>query len=136
MQKGKKQHSTAYRALAVLLSVIILLLSLGVGATASSEEANIIYSNGYKIEKITNPTKGEGDVDGIIQGGDRNNCYAWAMTERDGFLYIGTNRNILGGMIAQFAQAMTQAGLTYDQVWDIPVGADIEKSAAQVEPHS
>ena len=32
---------------------------------------------------------------------------------------IGTNRNILGGMIAQFAQAMTQAGLTYDQVWDI-----------------
>ena len=65
MQKGKKQHSTAYRALAVLLSVIILLLSLGVGATASSEEANIIYSNGYKIEKITNPTKGEGDVDGI-----------------------------------------------------------------------
>ena len=75
MQKGKKQHSTAYRALAVLLSVIILLLSLGVGATASSEEANIIYSNGYKIEKITNPTKGEGDVDGIIQGGDRNNCY-------------------------------------------------------------
>ena len=80
MQKGKKQHSTAYRALAVLLSVIILLLSLGVGATASSEEANIIYSNGYKIEKITNPTKGEGDVDGIIQGGDRNNCYAWAMT--------------------------------------------------------
>lgn len=119
MQKGKKQHSTAYRAFAVLLSVIILLLSLGVGATASSEEANIIYSNGYKIEKITNPTKGEGDVDGIIQGGDRNNCYAWAMTERDGFLYIGTNRNILGGMIAQFAQAMTQAGLTYDQVWDI-----------------
>ena len=91
----------------------------GCGRNRSSEEANIIYSNGYKIEKITNPTKGEGDVDGIIQGGDRNNCYAWAMTERDGFLYIGTNRNILGGMIAQFAQAMTQAGLTYDQVWDI-----------------
>ena len=57
MQKGKKQHSTAYRALAVLLSVIILLLSLGVGATASSEEANIIYSNVTKLKKSPIPPR-------------------------------------------------------------------------------
>ena len=75
MRKEKKQYSPAYRALAVLLSAMILLLSLGMGATAGSKEANIIYSNGYKIEKITNPTTGQGETDGIIQGGDRNNCY-------------------------------------------------------------
>lgn len=118
MKKGHNTHTPMRRALAILLSLVMLMLSLGVTAGAEAD-ANVIYSNGYKIEKISNPTTGQGEVDGIIQGGDRNNCYAWAMTERDGYIYIGTNRNILGGMVAQFSQALVQAGITYEQAWDI-----------------
>lgn len=118
MKKGTRQHTPARRALAVLLSTVLLMLSMGMTAGAQTD-ANVIYSNGYKIEKISNPTTGEGEVDGILQGGDRNNCYAWAMAERGGALYIGTNRNILGGMVAQFSQALVQAGITYEQAWDI-----------------
>lgn len=118
MKKEHKAHPPVRRAVAMLLSLVIFTLSLGVTAGAQAD-ANVIYSNGYKIEKISNPTTGEGEVDGIIQGGDRNNCYAWAMTERDGYIYIGTNRNILGGMVAQFSEALVEAGISYEQMWDI-----------------
>lgn len=47
------------------------------------------------IEKISNPESFEGEVDGIILGGNRNNSYAWCMEERNGYIYIGTNNNLL-----------------------------------------
>ncbi|RLB79072.1 MAG: hypothetical protein DRH24_13485 [Deltaproteobacteria bacterium] len=39
----------------------------------------------------------EGQTDGILN--DRENSYAWSQEIFDGYLYVGTNRNILGTML-------------------------------------
>lgn len=46
-----------------------------------------------KIEKISNPSAGQGENDGLIAGGERETSYAWAMAARGNYLYIGTNKN-------------------------------------------
>ena len=54
-----------------------------------------IRTKNFIIKKISNPTKGEKQADGLIDGGDRNNGYAWAMAELNNYIYIGSNRNII-----------------------------------------
>lgn len=57
------------------------------------------YSNGsYIIDKISHPTLGAGEVDGILTGDeqDRGNSYSWSMAdggEDSDYLYIGTCYN-------------------------------------------
>lgn len=116
------KKSKIFKGMSVLLASTVILAVCNISdlvVNADEKVKNSFQSNGYLVEKISNPTTGEGDTDGIILGGDRNNSYAWAMTERDGYIYIGTNRNILGGMCSQFAQMLAQYGMTYDQVWSI-----------------
>ena len=55
-----------------------------------------VYSNGgYTVEKISNPTKGAGEADGILTGedADRGNSYSWSMAEAGDYVYIGTCYN-------------------------------------------
>lgn len=120
MKKNKTSWSKTRKIIAVVLTFAVLLSSLGVGLTVFADSAKkVIYTDDYKIEKISNPTHGEGEADGIVAGGDRMNSYSWAMEERNGYLYIGTNRNLLGEVIDDFAKLLTSKGLTYDQVWDL-----------------
>ena len=78
---------------------ILIVLVVSIITLMSSMYNVIIYAttdnNTLKIEKISNPDAGEGQVDGLVEGGDRETSYAWAMAQRGDYLYIGTNKNIL-----------------------------------------
>ena len=58
-----------------------------------------VYSNGgYTIDKISHPTLGAGEVDGILTGDDqdRSNGYSWSMADGgddSDYIYIGTCYN-------------------------------------------
>ena len=55
-----------------------------------------IHSNGgYTVEKISSPTLGAGQADGILTGADadRGNSYSWSMAESGDYVYIGTCYN-------------------------------------------
>lgn len=58
-----------------------------------------IRTKNFIIKKISNPTKGEKEADGLANGGDRSNGYIWAMAESNNYIYIGSNRNIIYGLI-------------------------------------
>ncbi len=55
-----------------------------------------VYSKGdYTVEKISHPTLGAGEIDGILTGEDqdRGNSYSWSMAEYGDYVYIGTCYN-------------------------------------------
>lgn len=92
------------KALSIML-VIIMMMSVML-PTSSAEETipNTYYSDNYKITKISNPTTGSGEADGLLYGDEANriNSYAWSTAYRDGYLYIGVNRNFLNVAISTF----------------------------------
>ena len=75
--------------------------------------------NDYTVEKFSNPESGVREADGIVTGGDRYNSYAWAMVERDGYIYIGTNRNLIGSVAQSMVAKMAESGLDTQTSWDI-----------------
>ena len=85
------------RFFAGLLSFCILLTLLIMPASADTG----IIKNGYEFSRVSNknaaidPNDGH-SIDGLIPGGDRMQSYAWAVTQRGGYIYIGTNYNFLG----------------------------------------
>ncbi len=107
--------------LKIILSVIVILTMLVVNL-------NVYVSNAYtvststkelNVEKISNPNAGEGEADGLVDGGDRETSYSWAMAARGQYLYIGTNRNVIGNVANGFVTAMTAAGITEDVAWGL-----------------
>lgn len=90
------------KALSIILSVLMI-LTIMLPASAD-EAANVYYSDNYKITKISNPTTGSGEPDGLLYGdaANRINSYAWSTAYRDGYLYIGVNRNFLNVAISTF----------------------------------
>lgn len=99
--------------LLIILSFIISNLYVYAADTSTTADTNL------KIEKISNPTSGEGEADGLVPGGDRENSYAWAMAARGEYLYVGTNKNIVGSIADTFVKALTSASdtITEDQAW-------------------
>lgn len=54
---------------------------------------------GTTAVKVTNPFHGSGEDDGIVNGTDRLNSYAWAMIKRGDNIYIGTNRAFISSEV-------------------------------------
>lgn len=82
-----------------LTLILIFVLVFGsVGIVSAKEKAGV--QDGYNgWVKITgDPLNHEGEIDGIMQ--DRENSYAWSMEIFDGYLWVGTNRNIFGTMFS------------------------------------
>ena len=91
------------------LAAVGLLLGMAVTAGAydgitRDETGNIGYmpyeqgvhaDGGYTIEKISHPTRGAGEADGILTGADedRGNSYSWSMAQAGDYIYIGTCYN-------------------------------------------
>lgn len=95
------------RLLALLLGALIL---LPVFSASAAQTGAIVYNNkGYSAQKISNPTKGSGEADGIFYGEEstRFNAYAWCMEERDGYIYNGYMRNLLGGIYGAYYDYFT-----------------------------
>ena len=89
--------------LAALLSISLMLSLLIIPASAAPVPMPI-EKNGYDFTRISNPGAdadiNDGHIiDGLIPDGDRMQSYAWAVAERDGYIYIGTNYNFLGQQI-------------------------------------
>ena len=77
-------------------------------------------TNEMNLEKISNPEKGSGEPDGLEFVGNRETSYVWAMATRGDYVYIGTNKNILGNVVQTFIDTMTTSfGLTEDMAWDV-----------------
>ena len=102
-----------------LKTIIIILLFLATSLTTYAYAVDSGNTNNLKIEKVSNPDAGEGEADGLVEGGDRETSYAWAMATRGDYIYIGTNRNIVGSVADTFAKAMESAGVSQDVAWEL-----------------
>ncbi|MDO4805077.1 MAG: MBG domain-containing protein [Lachnospiraceae bacterium] len=95
------------KLLSLALSGIMALGSLsGPGVTAFAEEGGLKRNYGeYEFSKISNPSSGSGEADGIntndLTGypANRLNSYAWAVASRGDSIYIGTNRTLFGSSL-------------------------------------
>ena len=107
--------------LKILLSIIVILTMIAVNLNVYVSDAYTVNTStkDLNVEKISNPNAGEGKADGLVDGGDRETSYSWAMAARGQYLYIGTNRNIIGNVANTFVSAMTSAGVTEDAAWKL-----------------
>ena len=81
--------------------------------------AKVIEKNGVTITKISNPDANQREVDGLINGGDRENSYTWRLAERGDYIYIATTRNIASAVINMYGGLALQAGISQDTMWSI-----------------
>ena len=107
--------------LRIFLSIIVILTMIAVNLNVYASEAYTVSTStkDFNVEKVSNPNAGEGEADGLVDGGDRETSYSWAMAARGQYLYIGTNRNIVGSVADAFVKAMTEAGVTEDVAWGL-----------------
>ncbi|MBQ7161547.1 MAG: S-layer homology domain-containing protein [Clostridia bacterium] len=114
-----------------LFLCVLMILSVALPAAAGDEDYEDYEDDDYTpyfVERISNPGAGEGEADGLIEGGDRENSYVWRMAELNGVIYIATTRNIASALVNMYAPSFASAGLTADQLWaavDLVTGGDI-----------
>lgn len=95
-----KKRAVGLMSLLVALAIVMVPL-----ASVAGNERITITQNGYYMQKLSNPASGEGEADGLVTPGDRFNSYAWAMGELGDYIYVGTNRNLVGSTIEQYIHA-------------------------------
>jgi len=104
-------------------SMALLILMLFTAGIILGTFSTFVYAtnntNKLKIEKISNPESGEGKADGIVPGGDRETSYAWAMTTRGDYVYVGTNKNIIGNVAKTIVDSLVAAGATEEMAWGV-----------------
>ena len=116
--------------------LLSLLLALPIGANAQK----VWEGSDYTVTKVSNPDRGEREVDGLVAGGDRQNSYTWRMAMRGDEIYIATARNIASALVNLYGEAISgAAGVSMDTFWamidavtngdimrnDVSEGADI-----------
>ena len=92
-----------------------------------------VYAENYTVTKLSNPSRGEREVDGLIEGGDRENSYAWRLAMRGDEIYIATARNIASALVNMYAPAFSEAGISADTFWamiDAVTNGDIPRNDA------
>lgn len=95
------------KLIALLLATVMLCSVLPFSVFA--EGAAIVYTNGkYTAEKISHPTTGEGQPDGLVEETDRQNSYSWSMAQLGDWIYIGCNRNLLYSGLSQAIPSLPQ----------------------------
>ena len=97
--------------LALLLALALLVSSAVISVGAEEAQSD------FTVTKISNPDRTFRMGDGLVEGGDRETSYAWCMTDRGDYVYIGTNKN-MGGLVADALIAAFQAsGVSEEMVW-------------------
>lgn len=97
-----------------LLSVLALFL---MGATGAKSQ-DVATSVNYTITKISNPEHGEREIDGLVEGGDRENSYTWRLAMRGDEIYIATARNIASALVNMYGSQISAAsGMSMDTFW-------------------
>lgn len=110
-----RKKSLLKKVLAVTLSLVIVASTVSAVFTAFAQtntgNGNLVF------EKISNPDAGVREADGLEPGGNRETSYAWSMAARGNYLYIGTNKNTVGGVAAALAGSLAGLGLSSDVIW-------------------
>ena len=76
--------------------------------------------DGYTVTKISNPDRGEREVDGLIPGGDRQNSYTWRLAALGDEIYIATARNIASALVNMYGSQISAAsGMSMDMFWSM-----------------
>ena len=99
-----RKFSKSFLALVLVAVMAVSLIASATAAVVRDDSGNIsytpleqgVYSNGgYTIDKVSHPTLGAGEVDGILTGDlqDRGQSYSWSMAEAGDYVYIGTCYN-------------------------------------------
>lgn len=101
------------KLISLLLAVLMLVSCFATALTVSAEKAT--EESPFDFIKISNPDRGEREVDGLID--DRGTSYAWRLAKRGDDIYIATYRNLLSGVIDLFEQALAAEGISSDIVW-------------------
>lgn len=88
----------------------------------------------FTVTKISNPDRGEREVDGLIAGGDRENAYTWRLAALGDEIYIATSRNIASALVNMYGSQISAAsGMSMDIFWslmDVITGGDIFRNDA------
>lgn len=130
-----------------LLSATMLFGTLSAGMVVSAEDMEEDYgvyeddggevyipeATGYTVKKISNPDRKQGEVDGLMEGGDRENSYTWRMAQRGDYIYIATTRNIASALVNMYGSAFAQGGISLDEFWtmiDTVTNGDIPRNDA------
>lgn len=103
------------KAVAVLVVFAILSTLLTVPSFAAESVYTHMNGEKYTLEKVSNPDKGEGEIDGLSPEGDRASSYCWAMAENNGYVYIGTWPNGLYQIVLSISQ-LSQSGVSQEVV--------------------
>ena len=109
------------------LLTLMALMTMSIGAYADGE------SPAYTVTKVSNPDRGEGEVDGLIPGGFRENSYTWRMAQRGDEIYIATARNLANGVVNMFTPYLSALDLTTEDFWaivDAVTNGDIPHNSA------
>lgn len=94
-----KTRKKTQRFFSMLLTAVLLLSSVPTTAfAATTKNREYLYGDTTAV-KVTNPFHGSGEDDGIVNGTDRLNSYAWAMIKRGDDIYIGTNRAFISSEV-------------------------------------
>ena len=106
---GQSRRDIFRKLFCTALSVLLLLSLLPAAALAEEgdrgDDAIVREYGDYTFTKVSNPTAGSGEPDGIntndVTGFEPNrlNSYAWAVASRGDFIYIGTNRTLFGSAL-------------------------------------
>lgn len=70
-----------------------------------------------KLDRISHPDNVERQADGLVEVGDRETSYAWCMAARGNYVYIGTNKDIVGSNVQTFMESLKDKGISEDQAW-------------------
>ena len=97
---------------------LVLVLTFVISMTVFSAGADVVGGS-FTVTKISNPESGYRIPDGLIETTDRETSYAWCMTDRGDYVYIGTNRSFAGNLVNSAAAQMIAMGMTYEKVWDL-----------------
>ena len=106
----------------ILIFVMAFVMLFGTSATtfASSKKPITMKFGTTEFTKISNPTNGPMDPDGINTndetGFDANrlNSYAWAVVSRGDYIYVGTNRTLFGSALNATAELIKQGNPDID----------------------
>lgn len=103
MKKKNIKKVLSLALAAILCSLAVIPVSAKAGVSYVSD------SGSYKADKISHPSKGYGETDGIVDyvgngvvsaydegQGDRGQNYAWAAVAYGDYVYVSTNYNSLG----------------------------------------
>lgn len=117
------------RIISVLLA-LLMAVSVIPSIAAQTEDQT---EKSYSVTKISNPDAGERQVDGLIEGGDRENSYTWRLAMRGDEIYIATTRNIASALVNMYAGAFSEAGISLDTFWaliNVVTNGDIPRNDA------